>query len=171
MCALTALLENTVSSSHGFGKIHRARYAIIPGEYRGCVETRTIRKTWSLSSVIWPCLLKGDFKSNFLSICRNVFLRCANMPLRAAYTHSLAGPSTAFCLTHILAYYFMCTRVRVALDGVNCTLGGSLVALRKHMSSVKEHAILRGGDIDFKLSASRGARNSQVMQRDLHHPW
>ncbi|CAM9815405.1 unnamed protein product, partial [Hapterophycus canaliculatus] len=53
-------------------------------------------------------------------------------------------------------------RVRVALDGVNCTLGGSLAALREHIGGVATHAILRGGDIDFKLSASRGARNSQA---------
>lgn len=53
-------------------------------------------------------------------------------------------------------------RVRVALDGVNCTLGGSLAALRRHIDGVKANAILQGGGIDFKLSASRGARNSQV---------
>eukprot|EP00903_Cladosiphon_okamuranus_P013386 g12474.t1 len=53
-------------------------------------------------------------------------------------------------------------RVRVALDGVNCTLGGSLAALRRHIDGVKADTILRGEDIDFKLSASRGARNSQA---------
>ena len=52
--------------------------------------------------------------------------------------------------------------MRVALDGVNCTLGGSLAALGRHIDSVKADTILQGGDIDFKLSASRGARNSQV---------
>lgn len=57
--------------------------------------------------------------------------------------------------------YIVC-RVRVALDGVNCTLGGSLAALRRHIASVTAHTILQGGDIDFKLSASRGARNLQV---------
>ncbi|CAM9976845.1 unnamed protein product [Ectocarpus sp. 4 AP-2014] len=55
-------------------------------------------------------------------------------------------------------------RVRVALDGVNCTLGGSLAALRRHISSVEAHAALRGHDIDFKLASSRGARNSQAAQ-------
>ncbi|CAM9305848.1 unnamed protein product, partial [Ectocarpus sp. 8 AP-2014] len=53
-------------------------------------------------------------------------------------------------------------RVRVALDGVNCTLGGSLAALRRHIGSVEAHAALRGHDIDFKLASSRGARNSQA---------
>eukprot|EP00752_Nemacystus_decipiens_P009767 g8723.t1 len=53
-------------------------------------------------------------------------------------------------------------RVRVALDGVNCTLGGSLAALRRHIVSVEADTILQGRDIDFKLSASRGARNSQA---------
>ncbi|CAM9357250.1 unnamed protein product [Scytosiphon promiscuus] len=55
-------------------------------------------------------------------------------------------------------------RVRVALNGVNCTLGASLAALRRHIGSVKAHSVLRGEDIDFKLSASRGARNSQAAQ-------
>ncbi|CAM9336948.1 unnamed protein product, partial [Ectocarpus fasciculatus] len=55
-------------------------------------------------------------------------------------------------------------RVRVALDGVNCTLGGSLAALRRHIGSVEAHAILRGQGIDFKLASSRGARNSQAAQ-------
>ncbi|CAM9760371.1 unnamed protein product, partial [Ectocarpus sp. 13 AM-2016] len=55
-------------------------------------------------------------------------------------------------------------RVRVALDGVNCTLGGSLAALRRHIGSVKAHAALRGHDIDFKLASSRGARNSQAAE-------
>ncbi|CBN74575.1 conserved unknown protein [Ectocarpus siliculosus] len=55
-------------------------------------------------------------------------------------------------------------RVRVALDGVNCTLGGSLAALRRHIGSVEAHVALRGHDIDFKLASSRGARNSQAAQ-------
>ncbi|CAB1109228.1 unnamed protein product [Ectocarpus sp. CCAP 1310/34] len=55
-------------------------------------------------------------------------------------------------------------RVRVALDGVNCTLGGSLAALRRHIGSVEAHAALQGHDIDFKLASSRGARNSQAAQ-------
>ncbi|CAN0444756.1 unnamed protein product, partial [Ectocarpus sp. 12 AP-2014] len=55
-------------------------------------------------------------------------------------------------------------RVRVALDGVNCTLGGSLAALRRHIGSVEAYAALRGHDIDFKLAPSRGARNSQAAQ-------
>lgn len=58
--------------------------------------------------------------------------------------------------------------MRVALDGVNCTLGGSLAALRRHISSVEAHAALRGHDIDFKLAPSRGARNSQVLRSFVH---
>ncbi|KAG5177691.1 hypothetical protein JKP88DRAFT_350674 [Tribonema minus] len=54
----------------------------------------------------------------------------------------------------------LCGRVRVALDGVNCTLGGCEAALQHHITQVKAHPVLRGADIDFKLSPSPGALNA-----------
>ena len=48
-------------------------------------------------------------------------------------------------------------RVRVAVDGINVTLGGQTAALQKHVRAVKEHEEIRGGDIDFKLAEWQGA--------------
>ncbi|CAM9225888.1 unnamed protein product [Laminaria digitata] len=55
-------------------------------------------------------------------------------------------------------------RVRVALDGVNCTLGGSHAALRRHIDGVMAHADIEGENIDFKLSASQGPRSTQAAE-------
>lgn len=35
-------------------------------------------------------------------------------------------------------------------------------ALERHIAGIKAHDLIRGEDIDFKLSSSKGARNSQV---------
>lgn len=43
-------------------------------------------------------------------------------------------------------------RVRVAWDGVNVTVGGDMDALRRHVQDVKDHPLLRGCDVDFKLA-------------------
>lgn len=51
-------------------------------------------------------------------------------------------------------------RVRVAKDGVNATLGGSLRSLEMHIDQVKNNLILQGTNIDFKLAASSGPRGS-----------
>ena len=52
-------------------------------------------------------------------------------------------------------------RVRVAQDGLNSTLGGSLPALRAHIAAVQErYAAVGGADIDFKLAASRGSKSA-----------
>ncbi|CAM9538907.1 unnamed protein product [Chrysoparadoxa australica] len=48
-------------------------------------------------------------------------------------------------------------RVRVALDGVNCTIGGTMEQLLEHIEQVKTHPVIQGHDIDFKLSKSNGA--------------
>jgi predicted sulfurtransferase len=53
-------------------------------------------------------------------------------------------------------------RVRVALDGVNATLGGNVGTLQEHIAAVKAHPILQGDDIDFKLSVSQGALNQEA---------
>ncbi|CAM9981067.1 unnamed protein product, partial [Choristocarpus tenellus] len=53
-------------------------------------------------------------------------------------------------------------RVRVALDGVNCTLGGKQEALQQHIVDVCAHPVIQGSDIDFKLSDSPGARNKKA---------
>ena len=45
-------------------------------------------------------------------------------------------------------------RVRVALDGVNATLGGSMEALRAHAEAVQAHPLLGEVAIDFKLAES-----------------
>ncbi|GLC50616.1 hypothetical protein PLESTB_000399800 [Pleodorina starrii] len=50
-------------------------------------------------------------------------------------------------------------RIRVARDGVNVTVGGSMAALHAHTAAVTAHPLLRGGDIDFKLAPSGGPRN------------
>jgi len=48
-------------------------------------------------------------------------------------------------------------RLRVAADGVNVTVGGSLVGIAAHVAAVKRHPVLQGDDIDFKVAASAGA--------------
>ncbi|EFJ49333.1 hypothetical protein VOLCADRAFT_120801 [Volvox carteri f. nagariensis] len=50
-------------------------------------------------------------------------------------------------------------RIRVARDGVNVTVGGSMAALQAHITAVSEHPVLQGADIDFKLASSGGPRN------------
>lgn len=55
-------------------------------------------------------------------------------------------------------------RVRVAYDGVNATLGGSLAALRTHMQQLTKHPLIRGGDIDFKLAPSSGPASAAASQ-------
>jgi predicted sulfurtransferase len=48
-------------------------------------------------------------------------------------------------------------RVRVALDGINVTVGGSVEALQEHVCAVQQRF---GTDIDFKLQRSaRGSRS------------
>lgn len=48
-------------------------------------------------------------------------------------------------------------RVRVARDGINCTLGGRMEALQEHAKQVARH--FAAPDIDFKLSVSTGPKN------------
>lgn len=36
--------------------------------------------------------------------------------------------------------------------GVNVVLAGSLSALEEHMQTIREHSLLQGTDIDFKLA-------------------
>lgn len=50
-------------------------------------------------------------------------------------------------------------RVRIALDGINATLGGSISNLKSHIQAITQHSILNGSDIDFKLSISSGSKN------------
>ncbi|GMH44089.1 hypothetical protein BSKO_12023 [Bryopsis sp. KO-2023] len=50
-------------------------------------------------------------------------------------------------------------RVRVARDGVNATLGGFKDCLEIHIEEVKNHTVLAGDDVDFKLARSDGPRN------------
>ena len=51
--------------------------------------------------------------------------------------------------------------VRVALDGLNVTVGGSLAALRQHIDAVEESFGREGGaPIDFKLAESHGRKNT-----------
>ncbi|KAL6751366.1 hypothetical protein V8C86DRAFT_2779708 [Haematococcus lacustris] len=52
-------------------------------------------------------------------------------------------------------------RVRVAEDGVNVTLGGSMAALEHHICDVRRHPVLGQYSPDFKLSASQGALNTR----------
>lgn len=54
----------------------------------------------------------------------------------------------------------LCGRVRVAKDGVNATLGGSLSALGLHIDQVRNDRVLQGTDIDYKLAPSSGPRSS-----------
>jgi predicted sulfurtransferase len=54
-------------------------------------------------------------------------------------------------------------RVRVALDGVNATLGGSMSVLRMHAEALQRHPLLASCCIDFKLEASVSL-NSAVAQ-------
>lgn len=83
--------------------------------------------------------------------------------LRVRCTCVVCAPSVAGVMLSCLRWHVvMRARVRVALDGVNCTLGGDAAALGRHVAGVKEHALIRGEDIDFKLSASQGPRNAQV---------
>lgn len=52
-------------------------------------------------------------------------------------------------------------RVRVALDGLNVTLGGSLAALRQHTEDVEQRfGGQAGAAIDFKLAESHGRKNA-----------
>jgi len=54
-------------------------------------------------------------------------------------------------------------RVRLALDGVNATLGGRAGALRAHAAAVQAHPLLAGSRIDFKLESScEGAESSEL---------
>lgn len=46
-------------------------------------------------------------------------------------------------------------RVRVARDGINVTVGGSMPALRSHIAAIEAHPAL-GGGIDFKLAPLPG---------------
>lgn len=48
-------------------------------------------------------------------------------------------------------------RVRVAYDGVNATLGGPMWKLEGHITEMKDHPLIQGEDIDFKLAVSGGA--------------
>ena len=63
----------------------------------------------------------------------------------AEVEHFMRDSCTALCLRG---------RVRVALDGVNATLGGSLEALRAHAEAVQAHPLLGKVAIDFKLAES-----------------
>lgn len=58
-------------------------------------------------------------------------------------------------------------RVRVALDGLNATLGGSMAALRRHIAAVDARFAPGGAPIDFKLAESGGRRNAAVMQQSV----
>jgi predicted sulfurtransferase len=60
-------------------------------------------------------------------------------------------------------------RVRVAKDGINATLGGSMGALRRHILALIAHPILQGADIDFKLSESMGPRNEACKLESHFH--
>ena len=55
-------------------------------------------------------------------------------------------------------------RVRVAMDGLNCTLGGTMASLRKHCTDLegfgRETECFEG--IDFKLAESPGSLNAAV---------
>jgi predicted sulfurtransferase len=54
-------------------------------------------------------------------------------------------------------------RVRVALDGLNVTVGGSLASLRQHIDAVEERFGRKGGaPIDFKLAESHGRKNTSA---------
>lgn len=98
-------------------------------------------------------------------------LLCSRTPIIATSAQQRWGNLSPYSL----AAYVLCPawspvggalfgqeRVRVALDGVNCTLGGTVAALERHMEGVRSHDMIRGQDIDFKLSISTGPRNSQV---------
>ncbi|KAL4448377.1 hypothetical protein ABPG75_005596 [Micractinium tetrahymenae] len=56
-------------------------------------------------------------------------------------------------------------RVRVALDGLNATLGGSMPALRRHIAAVEQRFgdPAAGPPIDFKLAASAGRKNDAAV--------
>lgn len=56
-------------------------------------------------------------------------------------------------------------RVRVALDGLNATLGGSMAALRQHAAVVQERFgdLAAGPPIDFKLAVNRGRKNDAAV--------
>jgi len=55
-------------------------------------------------------------------------------------------------------------RVRVGEDGVNVCIGGKMAGLHVHMQTMKDHPILQGSDIDFKLSVSNGAQNESCLR-------
>ncbi|BDA43290.1 probable thiosulfate sulfurtransferase/rhodanese-like domain-containing protein at N-terminal half [Coccomyxa sp. Obi] len=52
-------------------------------------------------------------------------------------------------------------RIRVARDGINTTVGGSMAALRAHIDAVHQHHLL-GTGIDFKLASSSGPSSTQA---------
>ncbi|EFN56380.1 hypothetical protein CHLNCDRAFT_57621 [Chlorella variabilis] len=56
-------------------------------------------------------------------------------------------------------------RVRIALDGLNATLGGSLAALRQHAEAVEARFGAGGAPIDFKLAESSGRRSAATMRQ------
>ncbi|KAI3426290.1 hypothetical protein D9Q98_008663 [Chlorella vulgaris] len=57
-------------------------------------------------------------------------------------------------------------RVRVALDGLNATLGGSMAALRLHIDAVEARFGKGGAPIDFKLAPSDGGiQNAAATQQ------
>lgn len=59
-------------------------------------------------------------------------------------------------------------RVRVALDGLNATLGGSMAALRLHIDAVEARFGKGGAPIDFKLAPSDGGiQNAAATQQSV----
>ena len=58
-------------------------------------------------------------------------------------------------------------RVRIALDGLNATLGGSLAALRQHAEAVEARFGAGGAPIDFKLAESSGRRSAATMRQSV----
>ena len=50
-------------------------------------------------------------------------------------------------------------RIRVALDGLNTCLGGTVKGLQSHVDNMQAHAIFGPLNIDFKIALSDGPRS------------
>ncbi|KAK9828526.1 hypothetical protein WJX72_000594 [[Myrmecia] bisecta] len=55
-------------------------------------------------------------------------------------------------------------RVRVAADGINVTLGGTMDHLNQHIAAVRAHPLLGSKATDFKLAPSAGPLSSQALR-------
>eukprot|EP00873_Tetraselmis_striata_P040551 jgi/Tetstr1/460815/TSEL_000569.t1 len=90
---------------------------------------------------------------------RGVLLYYKYVDLDAEERQELAGWVQALCQRLALV-----GRVRVALDGLNVTLGGALSRLQEHIEAVKTHPVVAGVDIDFKLAPFNGPVSKQASQ-------